>query len=204
MTPISETAKLTDLAERAAAYGMPGVTVDGNDPEAVRMAVRAAAARARGGSGPTLIEAKTVRLMAHYNRDIEHYRTSEDKERGKQRDPLPRLRAQLLETGFPESELETLENEAVAELDSIVEQVIAMPKPDPADRAETMWSRTPSPAPSSSAPLGHRGNDVLAGGQLRTTCRAVCAAGAPRLRGRRRIRRRHLRLHAWLAKRVRR
>jgi 2-oxoisovalerate dehydrogenase E1 component len=151
MTPISETAKLTDLAERAAAYGMPGMTVDGNDPGAVRMAVAAAAARARGGSGPTLIEAKTVRLMAHYNRDIEHYRRSEDKVRAKQRDPLPRLRAQLLETGFPESALETLENEAVAELDSIVEAVIAMPKPDPGT-ARNHVVATPSPPPSSSAP----------------------------------------------------
>ena len=84
---------------------MPGLTVDGNDPDAVCTAVADAAMRARSGSGPTLIEAKTVRLMAHYNRDIEHYRTSEDKELAKRRDPLPRLRARLLESGFAESEL---------------------------------------------------------------------------------------------------
>ena len=151
MTPISETAKLADLAERAAAYGMPGVTVDGNDPDAVRVAVEAAAARARSGSGPTLIEAKTVRLMAHYNRDIEHYRTSEDKERGKQRDPLPRLRAHLLEAGFADSELETLEKDVGAELDDVVEQVLAMPKPDPAGARDHVVAH-PSPAPPPSAP----------------------------------------------------
>src|ERR1700690_940886 len=82
MTPIVETAKVADLSDRAAGYGIPGVTIDGNDPESDRAAVSDAALRARSGAGPTLIEAKTVRLMAHYNRDIEHYRTTEDKERG--------------------------------------------------------------------------------------------------------------------------
>jgi 2-oxoisovalerate dehydrogenase E1 component len=132
MTPIVQTARVADLSERAAGYGIPGVTIDGNDPEAVREAVSVAAARARDGDGPTLIEAKTVRLMAHYNRDIEHYRTNEDKERSRERDPLPRIRARLLEGGAAEADVLALETTVSEDLDEIVEHVLAMPKPDPA------------------------------------------------------------------------
>jgi 2-oxoisovalerate dehydrogenase E1 component len=132
MTPISETARVTDLAERAAGYGMPGLTIDGNDPDAVCAAVGTAAERARAGLGPTLIEAKTVRLMAHYNRDIEHYRDAADIAEAQGRDPLPRYRARLRETGVAEAEIaaaEELETLALAEL---VEHVLALPEPDPA------------------------------------------------------------------------
>ena len=131
MTPISQTAKLRDLADRAAGYGMPGVVVDGNDPDAVQAAVSAAAARARAGSGPTLIEAKTVRLMAHYNRDVEHYRTSDDIARATARDPLPRLRARLLEDGVPAAEIAAVEGGVSDELDTVVRRVLAMPEPEP-------------------------------------------------------------------------
>ena len=132
MTPISTGARLVDLAERAAGYGMPGVTIDGNDPEAVRAAVATAAVRARAGQGPTLIEAKTVRLMAHYNRDVEHYRSAEDKAEAKTRDPLPRLRDRLLGQGVPEDGIDAVESAVSDELDALVETVRAMPAPDPA------------------------------------------------------------------------
>ncbi len=132
MTPIRETARLDNLADRAAAYGMPGTTVDGNDPFAVQEAVSGAAARARSGLGPSLIEAKTVRLMGHYNRDIEHYRTTEDKNRSKERDPLPRLRQKLLDAGAPEAEIIGVETAVGEELDALVDRVLPMPTPDPA------------------------------------------------------------------------
>jgi 2-oxoisovalerate dehydrogenase E1 component len=141
MTPIAQTAKVADLADRAAGYGIPGVTIDGNDPEAVRAAVSDAALRARSGAGPTLIEAKTVRLMAHYNRDIEHYRTAEDKERGKERDPLPRFRTQLLEAGVEEVELAEIDAATSEGLDRIVEQVMAMAKPDPGTARDHVVAR---------------------------------------------------------------
>ena len=131
MTPITLTAKVDNLSDRALGYGIPGVRVDGNDPEAVRVAVSEAAVRARGGSGPTLIEAKTVRLMAHYNRDLEHYRTFEDKTESKERDPLPRLRDRMLDSGITDAEITVLETEVSEELDAIVEKVLSMPKSDP-------------------------------------------------------------------------
>jgi 2-oxoisovalerate dehydrogenase E1 component len=156
MTPIVQTAKVTDLAERAAGYGIPGVTIDGNDPDAVRAAVSTAAARARDGAGPTLIEAKTVRLMAHYNRDIEHYRTNEDKERSKERDPLPRLRTRLLKAGAAEADVAALEATVSEELDGIVAQVLAMPKPDPATARDHVIA---SPA-SAGPPVGGETNEL--------------------------------------------
>jgi 2-oxoisovalerate dehydrogenase E1 component len=140
MTPISTTAKLTNLAERAAGYGIPGVTIDGNDPKAVADAVAQAAALARDGGGPTLIEARTVRLMGHYNRDIEHYRTSADREQTRLLDPLPRLRAKLLDEGIAEQELAGVESETARLLDDTVAEVLAMPEPDPATALEHVYA----------------------------------------------------------------
>ena len=140
MTPISATAKLTNLAERAASYGIPGVTIDGNDPKAVADAVAEAAAQARGGGGPSLIEARTVRLMGHYNRDIEHYRTGEDLEQTRLLDPLPRLRAKLLDEGVSEEELAGAESETTRLLDDAVNEVLAMPEPDPTTALEHVYA----------------------------------------------------------------
>lgn len=111
---------------------MHGVAIDGNDPFAVYTAVRDAAHRARVGLGPTLIEARTVRLMAHYNRDVEHYRTSDDKARSAEHDPLPTLRRHLLASGTTEAEIARTETEVTHHLDEIVETVLAAPEPDPA------------------------------------------------------------------------
>lgn len=152
MTPISVTAKLSNLSERAQAYGMPGLTVDGNDPHAVRSAVQEAADRARAGAGPTLIEAKTVRLMAHYNRDIEHYRSDKDKANGKERDPLPRLRRRLREIGTAEAEISAIESSVIQGLDVIVDHVLDMPEPDPATAHEHVVA---IPAPQKDRPAQH-------------------------------------------------
>jgi len=93
MTPISETVPFPRLADRATGYGIPAVTVDGCDPFAVRDAITDAATRARRGEGPSFVECDAVRLMAHYNRDIEHYRPADDLEAARARDPIPRARA---------------------------------------------------------------------------------------------------------------
>ncbi len=136
MTPSFATSKPAGPAERAIAYGLPGVTVDGADPLAVAAAVGAAAERARGGLGPTLIEAKAPRLMAHYNRDIEHYRTDEDREQDRLRDPLPRLRALLEREGIGGEELAAVEAAVLEELAAVTEAALALPAPDPASAHE--------------------------------------------------------------------
>jgi pyruvate/2-oxoglutarate/acetoin dehydrogenase E1 component/TPP-dependent pyruvate/acetoin dehydrogenase alpha subunit len=93
--------RVANIADRASAYGMPGVAVDGMDALAVYAAVEQAAMRARAGQGPTLIEAKTYRWGGHHTGDPgTGYRSREEVEAWKQRDPIPRLRYRLLESGF--------------------------------------------------------------------------------------------------------
>src|SRR6266404_6969178 len=151
MTPIAATASLSDLSERAAGYGIPGVTIDGTDPFAVAEAVSEAAARARSGNGPTLIEAKAVRLMAHYNRDIEHYRTTEDKAEAAKRDPLIALRRQLVEAGSSAAEIDGVESSVREQIEQLVEKVVAMAPPDAAtarDHVVAVPKRTTPTPPS--------------------------------------------------------
>ena len=85
------------IVARAAGYGIPGIAVDGQDIDAVRDAVRTAAARARAGGGPTLIEARTLRMRGHWAGDNVSYRTAADQDAGE--DPLELLAARLLERG---------------------------------------------------------------------------------------------------------
>ena len=144
MTPSRATSRLASPADRAVAYGIPGVVVDGVDPLAVAAAVEEAAARARDGRGPTLIEAMAPRLMAHYNRDIEHYRTDEDKLLDRERDPLPLLRSRLVEDGVDDDAISTIETEALDAVASATAAALAMPAPDPASAREHVWA-TPAP-----------------------------------------------------------
>ena len=99
MTPTERIIPLDYLAKRAAAYGMPGMTVDGADPAEVRDAVRAAADRARRGEGPTLLECRVSRLWGHYNRDVEHYRSKADRALAASLDPLQLIEERLVATG---------------------------------------------------------------------------------------------------------
>src|SRR5882757_7114733 len=89
LTATAQTFKIARIAQRASGYGMPGVTIDGTDPIAIRDTIRHAADRARGGGGPALIECRVPRLWGHYNRDIEHYRSKEDRQSAAERDPIP-------------------------------------------------------------------------------------------------------------------
>jgi acetoin:2,6-dichlorophenolindophenol oxidoreductase subunit alpha len=100
-TPLAEGSAVAQIADRAAAYGMPGVVVDGQDAVAVRDATRAAIDRARAGGGPTLIEAMTCRFRGHYEGDPQSYRDRADLERLRiERDPLE-LMAQRIRRGAP-------------------------------------------------------------------------------------------------------
>jgi pyruvate dehydrogenase E1 component alpha subunit len=84
----SEHMVLKDVADRAPAYGMPGVVVDGNDVIAVREVTKVAVERARNGDGPTLIETKTYRHRGHFEGDMAKYRPKEEVEEWMKRDPL--------------------------------------------------------------------------------------------------------------------
>jgi 2-oxoisovalerate dehydrogenase E1 component alpha subunit len=98
--PVKKQVACEHIADRAIGYGMPGVTVDGNDPLAVYGAVKKAADRARRGDGPTLIETVVYRLTPHSSDDDDSsYRTKEEVSAAKTRDPLHTFRAYLEETG---------------------------------------------------------------------------------------------------------
>lgn len=95
MTPQSVHAPVRDLAVRAAAYGMPGETADGNDVLAVQAAMGTAAERARRGEGPTLLECKTYRMRGHFEGDPQRYKPAEEQAQWKERDPISLFRAKL-------------------------------------------------------------------------------------------------------------
>lgn len=106
------------VSKRAIGYAMPGVTVDGNDPDAMYAAAYEAIERARSGEGPTLIEAKTFRFLGHVFGDDDKYMTKEEKQAAIERDPLPLLRARLLAEGIAtEAQLEQLQKSIEAEIE---------------------------------------------------------------------------------------
>lgn len=123
--PRSKQTASENLAQKAIAYGIPGILVDGNDILAVYAATKAAVERARRGEGPTLIEAYTYRLGAHTTSDDPtKYRTDEDVEPWLDKDPLVRFRAYLLEKGLITEEWEKkvkeeLEKEVVSTFEDI-------------------------------------------------------------------------------------
>jgi TPP-dependent pyruvate/acetoin dehydrogenase alpha subunit len=90
---------VADVAARAAGYGMPGTVMDGNDVDAVQTAVTAAVARARAGEGPSLLEAKTYRILGHSRGDLRLYRTREEEAAWAARDPITRAADRLLQAG---------------------------------------------------------------------------------------------------------
>ena len=143
--PMSLQSAVQDIAIRGAGYNMPGVIIDGADVlECYRAGVEAIR-RARAGEGPTLIEAKVTRLTAHSS-DDQHtkYRSAEELESEKSRDPLPRFRDQLRSAGFLD---EAAEEQIMAESRKVVEDATewaeAQPDPDPATAQRHVYKDDP-------------------------------------------------------------
>ena len=119
------------ISDRAAGYQMPGETVDGNDPLAMYAAAKRAIDRARGGQGPSLIEAMTFRFHGHVLGDADAYMPKGEKEAAMARDPVVRFRAWLIEQGHAsEAELAQLEAAIEKEIDEAVEFALSSPQPD--------------------------------------------------------------------------
>lgn len=132
LTPISSMVRVAQLSSRASAYGMPGVTVDGNDPAAVHEAALIAINRARAGDGPTLIEAMTYRIVGHYVGDPETYRPKGELEDAMAAEPLVRAQKTLLGSAVGEDDLTAVEREVAAVLERAVGYALASPEADPA------------------------------------------------------------------------
>lgn len=131
-TNIYEATALTDISQRAVGYGIPGIAVDGNDVLAVYEAVHAAIARARRGEGPTFIEGRTCRRRGHFEGDTHLYRTQEEKDECKKRDPIPRFRKKLIEMGtLTEQEADKIDRDIKEEMGKAVKFAEDSPYPGP-------------------------------------------------------------------------
>ena len=129
------------ISDRAAAYGMPGTTVDGNDLLAVREAVSEAVQRARGGGGPSLIENVTYRWRGHSKSDANRYRTQEEIEAWKRKCPIARFRERLITRGeLTEAEADEIERLARADIDAAVAFAEASPEPDTSTIEEGVYA----------------------------------------------------------------
>ena len=132
---------ITDIADRAAAYDMPGVVVDGNDVLAVYEAVGEAVERAREGKGPSLIECKTYRWRGHFEGDPVVYRPAGELEEWKKKDPIPRFAKALVENGTAtQEELDAIEAEVAKAIEDAVKFAQDSPEPTPEDLLEDVYA----------------------------------------------------------------
>lgn len=141
-TPYAVTTSAPRVVDRAAAYAMPGVRVDGNDPVEMYNAAGEAVERARSGGGPTLIEAMTFRFMGHVYGDDDAYMDKAEKQAAIEADPVPRFRARLIDGGFAtEEQLKGMEDEIEAALDEAVEFAIASEFPDVSELRRDVYEK---------------------------------------------------------------
>ncbi len=136
---------VADISMHAAAYGMPGVSVDGNDVLAIRDATNAAVERARGGDGPTLIHCKTFRWLFHAMRDVPPPETRPAallaEWRGRERDPITRFEDYLTANGIATgAEVLAIRDKVRRDLDAAVDFAEASPYPDPNDVLVDMFA----------------------------------------------------------------
>ncbi|MGO9449608.1 MAG: thiamine pyrophosphate-dependent dehydrogenase E1 component subunit alpha [Candidatus Binataceae bacterium] len=133
--PTERSTAVRDIADRAKGYAIPGVVVDGNDPEKVFDAVGEALKRARSGAGPSLIEAKTYRLWGHWIGDPDTYRSREEVEKQWRRDPIPAFEAKLTSEGvLNDTTRDEIDKDARARIDRAIEfmQKQSFPRPESA------------------------------------------------------------------------
>lgn len=138
MSRIVDMVRVSRLAQRAAGYGIPGGTVDGNDPDAVAETVGVAVARARDGGGPSLVEAMTERLVGHYSGDVQHYRPAGEVAAARSREPLARLRAAA--DPAQAAAYDAIDAEIDMEIEAAVAAARAVPFPDPANVREHLYA----------------------------------------------------------------
>lgn len=141
-TKLANSTSVPNIAVRAIAYGMPGVTVDGNDPLAMYAVAKEAIERARSGGGPTLIEANTFRFFGHVLGDNDAYMDKGEKSAAMARDPVPLFRAWLIAAGHvKEAELSGIEGAIQREIEEAVEFTLGSPNPDPVELRRDVFEK---------------------------------------------------------------
>ncbi|HEV2000853.1 MAG TPA: thiamine pyrophosphate-dependent dehydrogenase E1 component subunit alpha [Xanthobacteraceae bacterium] len=132
-TPIGEvTAVENPAADRARAYGLESIVIDGQDADVVYRAARAAYEKARSGGGPSLIECKTYRYSGHSRADPAKYRPAGELEKWRERDPIKIYRERLVQFGIGKDAIDRIEAEVKRKVDEATEKCKAAPPP-PAD-----------------------------------------------------------------------
>jgi pyruvate dehydrogenase E1 component alpha subunit len=146
--PVAKQTRSKTLAQKALAYGMPGIQVDGNDVLAVYAAAKEAVERARAGHGPTLIECVTYRMTVHTTADDpKRYRTEEEVEQWHKRDPIVRYQKYLLDKSLlSEDKIADIESEVLEEIQAAVDGAEEKMKAlgDPIDMFEHAYARMPT------------------------------------------------------------
>ncbi|MGQ0576890.1 MAG: thiamine pyrophosphate-dependent dehydrogenase E1 component subunit alpha [Pseudonocardia sp.] len=140
-TPIADVIPVKrPAADRAPAYGLASIVVDGNDVHAVRDALDAAVRQARAGEGPSLVEAVTYRLCGHSAADPAAYRSKDEVAQWRTRDPLLRHRELLVSAGMPAADVEGVTVRTKAEVDRLAVDALAAPPPEPPTAWTDMWA----------------------------------------------------------------
>ena len=140
-TPQSVHSKVERIADRAAGYGMAGVTIDGNDAVRVYATAAAAVERARSGAGPTLLEALTYRFRGHHEGDPMRYRSPEELNAWRAKDPIPRFAAWLRERDWlGDAEAAQLVTDVRAEVDAATQFARQGPWPSAEDTLEDVYA----------------------------------------------------------------
>ena len=141
-TPLSKQMAQPNIYKRADGYGMPGLVVDGMDPIACYAAVKSALDRARSGGGPTLVEAKCYRFLAHTTDDDDRtYRSREEVAERRKADPVPCFERTLVENGvMTEAGVEALKRSILEETNEATDRAEAMPYPNPNDLYSNVYA----------------------------------------------------------------
>jgi pyruvate dehydrogenase E1 component alpha subunit len=139
-TPVGEQHNVDNLSDTAAAYDIPGITVDGMDVVAVNEAVAEARERARDGEGPTFIEAETYRYHGHFEGDEELYRDSAEVEHWRGRDPIDAFAERLMDRGeLSEEGFEEMKDEVEATIEEAIEHAHSSTDPEPEEAYDDMF-----------------------------------------------------------------
>jgi len=140
-TPIGQvTAVGNPAADRASAYGLEPIVVDGNDVDEVHETAVRQVGRAREGGGPSLVEAKTYRHGGHSRADPAKYRPEDEVKEWLARDPIPAYRERLLASGVEAEAVDRIEREALVAVERATEEAKAGPVPDPGDLETELWA----------------------------------------------------------------
>jgi acetoin:2,6-dichlorophenolindophenol oxidoreductase subunit alpha len=140
LTPAMEMQPVPRIASRVGGYGMPSVVCDGMDVMAVASAARECLGMAYEGRGPVFLEAETYRYSGHMTGDPQQYRTSEEVDRWRGRDPIQHLERSLIESGMARELIETISDDEQRTISAAADQAAQEPTPEPAE----IWESAPS------------------------------------------------------------